>query len=124
VQQSHFPTITALSDGRFVVSWSGGGDSTAQVFNANGSKAGAEFLVNTTTQGSQAGSAITALIGGTIALLAAVTRQLSPMTRCWTGLTANSAGSATEAIISAPRTATLTLTGSRASRPTSAPYAI
>jgi len=67
------PSITALADGRFVVAWTDqsatGGDTSAsavraQVFNANGSKAGAEFLVNTTVVGSQSQSSITALADG------------------------------------------------------------
>jgi Ca2+-binding RTX toxin-like protein len=67
------PTITALADGRFVVAWSNesqtGGDTPewgvrAQMFNADGSKAGAEFLVNTTTTESQQQPIITALADG------------------------------------------------------------
>ena len=67
------PTITALADGRFVVAWTDdsqtGLDSSsyavrAQVFNADGSHAGAEFLVNTTTQGPQLSPSITALADG------------------------------------------------------------
>ena len=67
------PTITALADGRFVVAWTDnsktGGDTSyhavrAQVFNANGSVSGAEFLVNTTVTSSQFAPAITALANG------------------------------------------------------------
>jgi len=67
------PSITALADGRFVVTWSDGsqtgGDTSydairAQVFNADGSQSGAEFLVNTTTQYSQYDPRITALTDG------------------------------------------------------------
>ena len=67
------PSITALADGRFVVTWSdlsaSGGDTSgfavrAQVFTANGAKSGAEFVVNTTTAGNQGGPAITALEDG------------------------------------------------------------
>jgi RTX calcium-binding nonapeptide repeat (4 copies) len=66
------PTITALADGRFVVAWTDysqtGGDTSsairAQVFNAEGSPSGAEFLVNTTTVGSQYQPTITALADG------------------------------------------------------------
>jgi Ca2+-binding RTX toxin-like protein len=67
------PTITALSDGRFVVAWTdssqAGGDTSsvavrAQVFNADGTKAGAEFLVNTTTSNGQYQPAIAALADG------------------------------------------------------------
>ena len=67
------PAITALADGRFVVSWTDtsqtGGDISsyairAQVFNADGSLSGSEFLVNTTTTGDQSNPAITALADG------------------------------------------------------------
>jgi RTX calcium-binding nonapeptide repeat (4 copies) len=67
------PSITALTDGRFVVTWEdssfSGGDTNgfavrAQVFNADGSKSGAEFLLNTTTTNSQFAPSITALAGG------------------------------------------------------------
>jgi Ca2+-binding RTX toxin-like protein len=67
------PTITALADGRFVVAWTdnsqAGGDASsvavrAQVFNANGTKAGAEFRVNTTTNKDQYEPTITALADG------------------------------------------------------------
>ncbi len=67
------PSITALSDGRFVVAFADGslttGDSSntavrAQIFNADGSKSGAEFLVNTTTLNAQNAPAITALKNG------------------------------------------------------------
>ncbi len=67
------PTITALADGRFVVAWTDGSKSgddpsdfalRAQVFNADGSKSGAEFLVNTTTTGAQSTATITALADG------------------------------------------------------------
>ena len=66
-------SITALADGRFVISWSDGsqtgGDTSsyairAQVFNIDGSTSGAEFLVNTTTTGTQYESSITALADG------------------------------------------------------------
>ncbi|MDA9464495.1 hypothetical protein [Bradyrhizobium sp. CCBAU 53415] len=65
--------ITALSDGRFVVTWTDGsatgGDTSswavrAQIFNADGSKSGTEFLVNTTTSSFQYNPAITALNDG------------------------------------------------------------
>ncbi|MEH2590705.1 beta strand repeat-containing protein [Bradyrhizobium sp. AZCC 1721] len=67
------PTITALADGRFVVAWTDlsqtGGDTSgtavrAQVFNADGTPSGSEFLVNTTTASSQVAFTITALAGG------------------------------------------------------------
>ncbi len=67
------PTITALADGRFVVAWTDfsatGGDPSgfairAQVFNADGSTSGTEFLVNTTVTGFQSEASITALADG------------------------------------------------------------
>ena len=67
------PTITALADGRFVVSWADysatAGDTKgsairAQLFNADGSTFGAEFLVNTTTKAFQYDPTITALADG------------------------------------------------------------
>jgi Ca2+-binding RTX toxin-like protein len=67
------PAITLLADGRFVVSYSDGSASgadassagvRAQIFNANGTKSGGEFLVNTLTNGDQFASTITALADG------------------------------------------------------------
>ncbi len=67
------PAIAALSDGRFVVSWNDysqtGADRSslaarAQLFNADGSKSGGEFLVNTTTTGGQSSPSFTALEDG------------------------------------------------------------
>lgn len=67
------PSIAALADGRFVVTWEDfsetGGDTSgnairAQIFNANGSMSGSEFLVNTTTFFGQFQPLITALTGG------------------------------------------------------------
>ncbi len=67
------PSITALDDGRFVVTWNdasaSGADTsafavTAQVFNGDGTKSGGEFLVNTTTAGLQFESSVTALSNG------------------------------------------------------------
>src|SRR4051794_40923269 len=67
------PAITALADGRFVAAWTDqsatGGDDwgqavRAQIFNADGSMSGAEFLVNTITTGDQSDPAITALANG------------------------------------------------------------
>ncbi len=67
------PSITALTNGGFVVTWqdaSAQGDDTsgtaikAQVFDAHGDKAGAEFLVNTSTTNDQSNSSITALANG------------------------------------------------------------
>jgi len=67
------PAITALADGRFVVAWTDdsrtGGDTSsfairAQIFDADGSRSGAEFLVNSTTDVGQSSPAITALADG------------------------------------------------------------
>lgn len=64
------PITTALADGRFVITWSdqfGDGSAEgvkAQIYRADGSKDGAEFLVNTTTHGGQDTPAITALSNG------------------------------------------------------------
>lgn len=67
------PTVTALANGQFVVSWAdfrtigddvSGSGIRAQLFNADGSKAGDEFLVNSTTTNSQMEAAITALPNG------------------------------------------------------------
>jgi lysophospholipase L1-like esterase len=71
------PFTTALPDGRFVVTWTddsrSGGDTSgsairAQVFNANGSRAGSELLVNSTTAGNQSNPSITALPDGRFAI--------------------------------------------------------
>ena len=67
------PALTALSDGRFVAIWTDysqtGGDTSgaairARLFNADGSTAGAEFLVNEATLFGQSEPAISALSGG------------------------------------------------------------
>jgi Ca2+-binding RTX toxin-like protein len=60
--------ITALTTGGFVVTWEDTSDSAeeikAQIFDANGSKIGGEFLVNTATPNDQLQPAITALANG------------------------------------------------------------
>src|SRR5690349_2871358 len=67
------PTITGLANGRFVVAWTDfsrtDGDTSTfslrgQVFNADSSKARAEFLVNSTTANDQSQPAATALSDG------------------------------------------------------------
>lgn len=65
------PTITGLTNGGFVVSWadrSGLGSDPygvrAQIFQADGSAVGSEFLVNTRTADDQESPAITALSNG------------------------------------------------------------
>jgi Ca2+-binding RTX toxin-like protein/lysophospholipase L1-like esterase len=71
------PSVTALPDGRFVIAWTddsrSGNDRSgsairAQLFNANGTRAGAEFLVNTSTAGNQSNPSITALSAGRFAI--------------------------------------------------------
>jgi serralysin len=65
------PTIATLTNGRFVIAWddlSGTDDSSAavraQMFNADGTRFGVEFLVNTNAAGFQIESAVTALADG------------------------------------------------------------
>lgn len=67
------PIITNLTDGRFLVAWEdysqSAGDTSgyalrAQLFNANGSADGGEFLVNTSTASHQIDPAVSALPGG------------------------------------------------------------
>jgi Ca2+-binding RTX toxin-like protein len=71
------PTVTGLADGKFVVAWKdlsqAAGDTSsyavrAQVFNADGSKSGGEFVGNTTTNGEQAEPSLAALSDGRFAL--------------------------------------------------------
>ncbi len=66
-------SVTALADGRFVVSWTdqstGRGDTSgsavhARIFNFDGTQSVSEFLVNTTTANSQLDSSVTALADG------------------------------------------------------------
>ncbi len=69
-----FPTLTALADGRLVVTWSEGSPSTqsgnikAQVFDSNGTAAGDSFKVNSTTAGSQLIPVVAALSDGRFAV--------------------------------------------------------
>jgi Ca2+-binding RTX toxin-like protein len=63
------PTVTALPDGRFVVTWFSfddevNGDIRARLFNANGNALASDFLVNSTTAGPQTNSTVTALPDG------------------------------------------------------------
>lgn len=63
------PSITALTDGGFVIAWEGGKgfsrpDIDAQRYDVNGVKQGGEFQVNTHTTGGQTDPAITALTNG------------------------------------------------------------
>lgn len=65
--------VVGLSNGKFVVTWhdysgalggSTDGSIKAQLFNADGSKSGGEFLASTITGGSQAWPSLTSLSGG------------------------------------------------------------
>ncbi|NIX76034.1 calcium-binding protein [Microvirga terricola] len=64
------PVVTALADGRFVVTWTdwsqGEGDTTvrAQMYNADGSKKSNEFVVHSTTTNNQHQPSVTALSNG------------------------------------------------------------
>ena len=67
------PSITTLKGGRFVVTWESSdqqqGDTSysgikARIFNADGTEAVSEFLVNELTDGDQANASVTALEGG------------------------------------------------------------
>ena len=65
------PTVTALPDGHFVVTWwsSDGGDGSgtlirARLFNADGTPVGDDFVVNSTTLNGQFQPAVTALPDG------------------------------------------------------------
>ena len=76
-ESQNSPSITALADGRFVVVFHDGSHSSddssglairAQVFNADGTKSGSEFLVNTTTDGDQSDPSISVLADGRFAV--------------------------------------------------------
>ena len=64
------PSLTVLSDDGFVVTWQSSGQDGSvtgvygQRYHADGTPAGAEFLINTTTQGQQANASVTAMSGG------------------------------------------------------------
>src|SRR5262245_6926567 len=66
------PHVTALPDGRFVVTWQsqdGGGDGSGyairgRIFNADGSTSADDFIVNTTTANNQRMPSVTALPDG------------------------------------------------------------
>ena len=71
IHHKYYPTITALSDGGFVVSWisdyqvyGGSYDIYAQRYSANGTAQGSEFLVNTYVTSNQYAPTITALTDG------------------------------------------------------------
>jgi len=64
------PSVTALSDGGFVVTWESNGQDGSgtgiygQRYNADGTTAGAEFLINTYTTNGQGDPSVTALSDG------------------------------------------------------------
>ena len=67
------PSVTALADGRFVVTWqsddgsgsdASGGCIRARLYNADGSAAGNDFVVNSTTADDQSWPSVTALADG------------------------------------------------------------
>jgi Ca2+-binding RTX toxin-like protein len=71
------PTVAGLPSGRFVVTWSDpsatGGDTSGfavrgQLFEANGTPVGGEFLINTATSGGQSSSFVAGLAGGGFAV--------------------------------------------------------
>ncbi|RYE81530.1 MAG: tandem-95 repeat protein, partial [Myxococcales bacterium] len=65
----YLPTVTALSNGGYVVLWNDDSNTqnsniTGQVFDANGAKIGGEFLANTTTAEYQGNATVAGLPGG------------------------------------------------------------
>ncbi len=69
VQDQYSPSITALADGRFVMTWYSNDnganyDIRARIYNADGSAAGNDFVVNSTTVQDQSRPGITALADG------------------------------------------------------------
>ncbi|MBD1922047.1 filamentous hemagglutinin N-terminal domain-containing protein [Microcoleus sp. FACHB-831] len=64
-----YPSVTALKNGNFVVTWSGSGgglDSNVygRLFDNNGTALSTQFLINTNTNNLQAASSVTALANG------------------------------------------------------------
>ncbi len=69
--QQYAPTVTALTDGRFLLTWDhygeedGPGDEIhARLFNADGTPVGADFVANSTLTGIQSAASVSALSGG------------------------------------------------------------
>ncbi|MBC7952953.1 MAG: FecR domain-containing protein [Rhodospirillaceae bacterium] len=70
----YFPTVAGLADGSYVIVWedrsavgpgdTSGGAIRGQRYHADGTPAGGEFLVNTTTNGYQTTPSVSALAGG------------------------------------------------------------
>lgn len=72
-REQYFPSITTLSNGKFVITWrdqsltgadTSSGAIRAQIFGADGTASGANFLVNTTTASTQYDPSVTALSNG------------------------------------------------------------
>ena len=104
-------SATALADGRFVVTWSDFSRSDddrsfcavrGQVFNADGTLSGFEFLVNTTTSDNQIAPSVTALADG---------RFVVSWTD-WSETGADKSGAGIRAQIIDPREAAINLAGS------------
>jgi serralysin len=69
--QQYAPTVTALTDGRFLLTWDHYGDEDgpgdeihARLFNANGTPIGADFIANSTVSGIQSATSVSALSAG------------------------------------------------------------
>jgi Ca2+-binding RTX toxin-like protein len=67
----HEPSITALTDGRFIVTWDSedtgdgsGGCLRGRLYDGSGNAVGNDFIVNSTATGSQEDASVTALSGG------------------------------------------------------------
>lgn len=60
------PEITALADGRFVVTWAAGGDVMARIVDADGRMAGEAFRLGDVSAGDQRGVQVVELPGGSI----------------------------------------------------------
>jgi len=79
-----FPAVAALANGNFVVTYTDNStftvnaDIRARIFSANGSPAGAEFTVNTTTASDQQQSAIAALTNGGFVVVFSDASDLTP----------------------------------------------
>lgn len=67
------PAVIGLSDGRFIIAWTDQGASTgwdinAQLFNADGTPSGSEFLVSGVIENNQTGATLTELSDGRVAV--------------------------------------------------------
>ena len=63
--EQYYPSVTALSDDAFVVTWYDGGraDVYGQMFNADGTEQGSEFRINSYTNSTQSYPSVTGLAG-------------------------------------------------------------